>query len=81
MSPYERLVNPDGSYAPQRHSAYDSKYMEFFANNVSNLPYDDLTYNALRDARNTVNRTKTLNYRIAATLNVELLDGLEFKVE
>ncbi|WP_242135561.1 SusC/RagA family TonB-linked outer membrane protein [Aestuariivivens marinum] len=79
MSPYERLVNPDGSYAPQRHSAYDSKYMEYFANNVSNLPYDDLTYNALRDARNTVNRNKTLNYRIAASLNVELLDGLEFK--
>ncbi|WP_158293150.1 SusC/RagA family TonB-linked outer membrane protein [Tamlana fucoidanivorans] len=77
MSPYENLINADGSYSSMRHGTYDAKYMEFFANTITNLPYDNLNYNLLRDARNNNFRSKENNYRITGSLNIKLLDGLE----
>lgn len=79
MSPYENLINSDGSYASQRHNLYDAKYMEYFANTITNLPYNNINYNVLRDARENTFRTKNINYRINGGLNIKLMDGLELK--
>ncbi|GAA3573680.1 SusC/RagA family TonB-linked outer membrane protein [Snuella lapsa] len=79
MSPYQNLINADGSYANVKHPIYDPKYLEYFGNNVVDLPYDDITYNPLRDARGTESVSKHTNYRINVGLNIKLLDGLVFK--
>lgn len=78
MNPYEKLVNEDGSYSSVK-GIYDAKYMEYFANNMTNLPYDDITYNPLRNARDTELKSQQTNLRINAALTFDILNGLKFK--
>lgn len=78
MSAYEKLVNEDGSYAPVI-SDLNLQYLNDFTANVTGLPYQDLTYNPLREARNSSYKTKSFNYRIATGLTFDILEGLTFK--
>ncbi|MCF7568278.1 SusC/RagA family TonB-linked outer membrane protein [Sabulilitoribacter arenilitoris] len=79
LQPYDRLINEDGTYASVYHPTYDAKYLEIFANSVNGLPYNDITYNPLRDARDTEFVTKETNFRVSAGLDIKILDGLMVK--
>jgi len=78
MNPYERLVNDDRSYASVK-GIYDAKYMEYFGDNMTNLPYEDLTYNPLRDANDSEFKAQQTNFRINAALTIDIIDGLKFR--
>lgn len=79
LQPYDKLINDDGTYTSVYHPTYDAKYLEIFANNVNGLPYDDITYNPLRDARETEFVTKGTNFRVSGGFDIKVLDGLMVK--
>lgn len=75
ISPYERLVNEDGSYARLVH--------KYYLPAVESLPLDQFTYsdwfyNPLQDIRNRELTTTNLNTRLRAGLTFKLLEGLNF---
>lgn len=75
LSPYELLLNPDGSYADQIYS-WNHLITEKFP--LSNLPYNDMQYNLLREVRGRDYKTETTRYRVNLGLNAQLWRGLVF---
>lgn len=75
LSPYELLLNPDGSYAP---NILDFNRHEQAQLPLNKFPYDDWSYNLLREAKGREYRTEALNYRIQAGLNIQVLKGLSY---
>ena len=71
LSPYEMIVNEDGSYATQLMK--NRKQLEKIGEGV--LPYDDWSYNILREARARDYLTETLNTRLQASLVVKFFRG------
>ncbi len=75
LSPYEMLVEEDGSYA------YNEKsWNKLVADNLNlqNLPYTDLSYNMLQEVRNRSYMTKSTNYRVSLGLNAKIWRNLVF---
>ena len=75
LSPYEMLLNPDGSYAPNvnTYSRYELSQIP-----MDKMPYEDWSYNLLRETRGT-EKTKTQDLiRLQLGLNVNLLPGLTY---
>lgn len=77
LSPYELLVNEDGSYAPNLNT-----WNRFELENVAqNLPYSDLSYNLLQEVRNRQYITDYTKYRIQMGLNFKLFKGLTYDMK
>lgn len=74
LSPYEMIVNEDGSYATQLMK--NRKQLAKIGEGV--LPYDDWSYNILREAKARDYSTETLNTRLQAGLMVKFFPGINF---
>lgn len=75
MSPYETLLNPNGSYSEN----IQGQNREILRQLPLNLfPYADWGYNLLREVRGRDLRTKDYNARIQAGLNFKITKGLDF---
>ncbi len=74
LSPYEMILNPDGSYAEQLNNVNRELRAQI---PIGVLPYKDWTYNILREARARKLEAEQLNTRIQAGLTFKLIDGLK----
>ena len=72
LSPYEMILNEDGTYATQL--MRNRKQLAHIGEGV--LPYDDWSYNLLREVRARDYTTESLNTRLQAGLTVKVLPGL-----
>jgi TonB-linked SusC/RagA family outer membrane protein len=75
LSPYEMILNEDGSYATQLHGT-NRELRATIPEGV--LPYEDWTYNILREARGRDYTQENLSARVQAALNFKLFNGLDF---
>lgn len=75
LSPYEMLLEEDGSYAYNSRS-WNRLVAEDL--NLQNLPYSDLSYNMLREVRNRQYKTTSTNYRVNMGLNAKIWRNLVF---
>ncbi len=74
LSPYERLVNGDGSYA----NVVKDYYIPAIQKMASyGMPYD-WDYNPLRDMRSVNNSNNSLNGRFQAALTFNIIEGLTY---
>lgn len=73
LSPYEMLLNSDGSYASNIYS-YNTSVLELY--DWKQYPYQDMNYNMLQEARTRTERTTNTNYRAQVGLDITLIDGL-----
>lgn len=80
LSPYEMLLNPDGSYAE---NICDYNRYELSQVPMDKMPYNDWSYNLLREIRGREISSTTDLIRLQLGLNVNLLRGLayDFKVQ
>ena len=74
LSPYEMIKNEDGSYATQLR--INRKQLTKIGAGV--LPYDDWSYNILREAKARDYSTEALNTRLQAGLAIKLSSGVSF---
>jgi TonB-linked SusC/RagA family outer membrane protein len=75
MSPYETLLNPDGSYSAN----IRGRNREMVAAlPLSNFPYSDWSYNLLREVRGRKLTNQDYNARIQTGFNLKLIPGLNF---
>lgn len=75
LSPYELLLNPDGSYG--------TNLKDYNREQLALIPYDkftysDWSYNLLREVKGRNLKSETLNARIQAGLNLKIVKGLTF---
>jgi len=75
LSPYEILLNSDGSYG--------TNLKDYNRQQLSLIPYDkftysDWSYNLLREVKGRNLKSETLNARIQAGLNLKVMKGLTF---
>jgi len=75
LSPYEMLLNPDGSYGTNL-KTYNREQLALIPFNK--FPYSDWSYNLLREVNSRKLSSEALNARIQAGLNVKLMKGLTF---
>jgi TonB-linked SusC/RagA family outer membrane protein len=73
ISPYERLLNNDGSYA----TMVGAHYQEFVDSLGGYFPHD-WNYNLLQEVRSRDLRSEQNNLRLQAGLTVKLMKGLSF---
>ncbi len=73
MSPYEMLVNPDGSYT--NINQYYSPIIQRFVP-TAKFPYPDWTYNPIQEIHNRDLKSEQLNTRLQAGLTFKILKGL-----
>ena len=78
LSPYELLVNEDGSYAT---NIYGFNRFELEDMNTADFPYSDFSYNMLREVRDRSYITNTMNWRVQVGLNVKLFKGLTYDIK
>ena len=74
LSPYEMIVNPDGSYATQLRRNRE----QLATIPAGTLPYDDWSYNLLREVRAREFTNRDLNTRTTAGLTFRMLEGLSY---
>ena len=74
LSPYELILNDDGSYATQLMGVNREQYEKI----RGTLPYDDWDYNILRETRARKLTGVDISARIQAGLTFKLLPGLTF---
>lgn len=72
-SPYQMLINEDGSRADV--STYYKPNIQRHVP-TSLFPYDDWSYNPITERENRDYRTKTINYRAQAGLTAKIIEGL-----
>ena len=79
MSPYENLVNTDGTYAPLNHWV-NRNVVDPVTRTAGGLglPYKNWVYNPLQETLNRDYTIKYKNIRIQAGLDIKLLEGLIF---
>lgn len=75
LSPYETLLNPDGSYSVNLNAINRQLFSTLPA---KSLPYADWSYNLLREVRGREFSTEDLNARIQLGMSVNILKGLSF---
>ncbi|WP_256006760.1 SusC/RagA family TonB-linked outer membrane protein [Pedobacter deserti] len=75
LSPYELLLNPDGTYGVNLRSFNRAEL-----NNIpsSKFPYQDWSYNLLREVRGRERNSENLSARIQAGVNLKLGGGVTF---
>lgn len=78
LSPYEMLVNEDGSYAT---NIYGFNRFELEDMNTEDFPYSDFSYNMLREVRGREYITNSMNWRVQAGLNIKLFEGLNYDIK
>lgn len=78
MSPYDMLVNPDGSYTD-----INQKYTPILQRLVptGKFPYTDWTYNPVQEIQNRDLTTEQINSRIQAGLTFKIMKGLSFEAK
>ena len=89
LSPYEMLINEDGSYARNvKGMASNDPYylvafnpLELVNTNAEALPYSDTEYNMLREVRNRSYITNTNNWRVQLGLNAKIIEGLSYDMK
>ena len=77
LSPYEMLLNEDGTYATNYHSSYNSDLL-LNSFDWSGFAYHNMNYNLLQEARERRQRTTNTQWRIQAGLEVDIIEGLRF---
>jgi len=75
VSPYELLLNPDGSYATNLKD-YNREQLALIP--TAKFPYADWSYNLLQEVRGRSRKNQVLSSRVQAGLNLKLFDGLTF---
>jgi TonB-linked SusC/RagA family outer membrane protein len=75
LSPYETLLNPDGSYSVNLNT-YNREVLSTLP--LSSFPYADLSYNLLREVRARNFSYQDYNARIQTGLNIKIIPGLNF---
>ncbi len=74
ISPYEKLMNADGSYA----DVVNGYYLPGIQKIASyGMPYD-WNYNPIRDMNSTDNTSKSMNGRFQAALTFNIIEGLTY---
>ncbi|MDB5231563.1 MAG: SusC/RagA family TonB-linked outer membrane protein [Chitinophagaceae bacterium] len=75
LSPYETLLNPNGSYSVNLNS-YNREQMALLP--LDKFPYSDWSYNLLREVRGRDITNEQISARIQAGINVKILKGVDF---
>lgn len=75
LSPYEVLLNPDGSYGINLNT-YNREQLALIPTNK--FPYSDWSYNLLQEVRGRKMTNQNLSGRVQAGLNIKLVKGLTF---
>ncbi len=78
LSPYELLLNNDGSYVDQ---VYEYNNFELEKIDRSSFPYENFRYNMLEEVRNRTYKTASSNYRVQLGLNAKILEGLTYDIK
>lgn len=76
LSPYEMLLDGDGNYLDQVQK-YNSYVLSQYPTDL--FTYSDLSYNLLREARNTKTTQKSILFRGHIGLDAMIVDGLHFR--
>lgn len=76
LSPYEMLLDGDGNYLDQVQK-YNSYVLSQYP--IDLFTYSDLSYNLLREARNTKTTQKSILFRGHIGLDAMIVDGLHFR--
>lgn len=76
LSPYEMLLNDDGSYATNFYVYRNADVLQMY--DLSQFPSHDLSYNLLQEARQRSARTTNTQFRLQAGLELDLMEGLQF---
>lgn len=75
LSPYETLLNPDGTYSVNLNT-FNRQVLSGLL--LNDFPYADLSYNLLREVRARDFKTQDYNARIQAGFNLRIISGLNF---
>ncbi|WP_276088287.1 SusC/RagA family TonB-linked outer membrane protein [Pedobacter sp. JY14-1] len=78
LSPYETLLKPDGSYAVNLNT-YNRAVLSQLP--LADFPYEDLSYNLLREVRGRRFSTQDYNARIQAGFNIRIIPGLNLNTK
>jgi TonB-linked SusC/RagA family outer membrane protein len=76
LSPYELLLNEDGSYATNWHSSYNTDVLSRYK--WEGFTYKDMDYNMLQEALTRKQRTSNTQMRTQLGMEVKIIDGLRF---
>lgn len=75
LSPFDMLVNNDGSPTDLTHLKYYTPNLDAFIPKEQ-FPYSDWSYNPITEVRNRDFSTKNMNSRVQAGLTLQLIKGL-----
>lgn len=75
LSPYELLLNPDGSYGTNL-NGYNRELLGTIPAGI--FPYSDWSYNLLQEVKGRNLSNENLSARVQAGLNLKLIKGLTF---
>lgn len=75
LSPYETLLNPNGSYSVNLNT-YNREVLSSLP--LNNFPYSDLSYNLLRETRGRKFGSQDYTARIQTGFNIRIMPGLNF---
>lgn len=75
LSPYEMLLNEDGSYATNV-GEYNTDILSMYP--WSKFAYSNMNYNILQEAKSRKMKTKHLSFRAQLGLSAKIIEGLNF---
>lgn len=75
LSPYEMLLNEDGSYAVNLKD-YNREQLGLIP--TDKFPYSDWSYNLLREVKGRSKTSQTMSARVQGGLNLKIVKGLTF---
>lgn len=78
ISPYETLLNPDGSYSVNLNT-WNRAEQNLLP--LTKFPYSDWTYNLLREVRGRQITSEQLAARLQGGFNVKIIKGLDFDIK
>lgn len=76
LSPYEMLLNEDGSYASNWHSSYNTDILAKYK--WDGFTYKNMNYNLLQEARSRKQRISNTQMRTQFGMEFKIIDGLRF---
>ncbi len=76
LSPYEMLLNEDGSYAENWHSSYNTDVLSKY--NWNGFTYKNMNYNLLQEALTRKQRISNTQMRTQLGAEFKIIDGLRF---
>ena len=76
MSPYDMLLNADGSYKDVQHGLYMPLIERFVKDTGSKFPYANWGYNPIQEMKSRDRNKKNINSRIQAGLRFKIIEGL-----